>query len=115
MLQEAERAYENADKQLAKAYRFECLAYNARLFGGGPDKPSPSIAKAIKGGVPLLEIQCDLCSHTDMIDLSECIWPREYAIHTLAVKLYCRSCKKEHLMKRRPLLIGLLMREEPKD
>lgn len=41
---EAEAAYAAADWQLADAHRFDCLAWSARLFIGGPDAPSPTIA-----------------------------------------------------------------------
>ena len=42
-VREAEAAYAAADRQLADARRFDCLAWSARLFSG-PDEPSPSVA-----------------------------------------------------------------------
>jgi hypothetical protein len=35
------------------------------------------IANALHGDVPLLEAQCRHCSHGEVIDLAEVIWPRE--------------------------------------
>ena len=48
-VREAEAAYAAADRQLADARRFDCLAWSARLFIGGPDEPSPSVAAALHG------------------------------------------------------------------
>ena len=63
LVREAEAAHAAADRQLADAHRFHCLAWSARLFIGGPDEPSPSIADALHGDVPLLEAQCRHCNH----------------------------------------------------
>ena len=111
---EAEAAHAAADRQLAEAHRLDCLAYNARLFVGGPDEPSPTIAQALHGNVPLLEVQCRTCNHAQMIDLADAVWPRTRPIHTLAAKMFCQRCQKDYGRKRRPALTALLMRDEPK-
>jgi hypothetical protein len=106
-------AYEAADRALARAHRLHCLAWSARLFIGGPDEPLPSIADALHGDVPLLQVQCRHCNHGDLVDLALVIWPREKPIHTLAPKLYCRQRLETYGRKRRPPLTGLRMRDEP--
>jgi hypothetical protein len=83
LVREAEAAYAAADRQLADGHRFDCLAWSARLFIGGPDEPSPTIAEALHGGVPLLEAQCRHCSHGEPGDLALVVWPRDRQIHTL--------------------------------
>jgi hypothetical protein len=105
----AGEAYEAADRMLAEAHRLHCLAWSARLFMGGPDDPSPSIADAIHGGVTMIEVQCRHCNHGDIVDLALVIWPREKPIHTIAPKLYCRKCRETYGRKRRPALTGLRM------
>src|ERR1700761_8414898 len=89
-------AYEAADRALAKAHRMHCLAWSARLFIGGPDEPSPSIADALHGDVPLLEVQCRHCNHGEVVDLVLVIWPRDRPIHTLGPKLYCQKCQETY-------------------
>jgi hypothetical protein len=89
---EAGLAYEEADRALAKAHRLHCQAWGARLFIGGRDDPSPSIADALHGDVPLLEVQCRHCNHGEVIDLALVIWPRERPIRTLQKVLFCRPC-----------------------
>jgi hypothetical protein len=113
LAEETGRAYEAADHALAKAHRLHCLTWSATLFIGGPDDPSPSIADALHGGVPLLEVQCRHCNHGDIVDLALVIWPREKPIHTIAPKLYCRRCMETYRRKRRPALMGLRIRDEP--
>jgi hypothetical protein len=110
---EAGDAYEAADRALAKAHRLHCLAWSARLFIGGPDQPSPSIADALHGGVELLEVQCRYCNHGDIIDLSLVVWPRDRPIHILQRALYCRRCQETYGKKRRPALTGLRVRDDP--
>jgi hypothetical protein len=112
LVREAEAAFAAADRQLADAHRFDCLAWSARLFIGGPDAPSPTIADALHGDVPLLEAQCRHCSHGEVVDLAEVIWPRERQIHTLQRALYCRRCQAEYGTQRRPALVGLRMRDK---
>jgi hypothetical protein len=110
---EAEAAHQAADRALAEAHRLDCAAWSALQFIGGAEDPSPSIATAIHGGCELLEVQCRHCNHTDLVDLTEVIWPREKPVHTLKVLLYCGRCRTEHGTKRRPDLVGLRVRPEP--
>jgi hypothetical protein len=123
-LRKAEREYERltkevaaahaaADCALAEAHRLDCELWSTRLFLGGPDHPSPTIADALHGGYELLEVQCRHCNHTQTVDLSLVIWPRERPIHTLRRVLYCAKCIKRSERKRRPDLIGLRVRKEP--
>ena len=58
LTREAEAAHAAADRALAEAHRLDCELWSARLFLGGPDQPSPSIADVLHGGYELLEVQC---------------------------------------------------------
>ena len=60
-----------------------------------------------------VEVQCRHCSHGEVVDFAEVIWPRERPIHTLRRALYCRLCQAEYGRKRRPALVGLRMRNAP--
>ena len=109
----AEAAHAAADRALAEAHRLDCELWSTRLFIGGPDQPSPSIAHALHGGYELLEVQCRHCNHTQTVDLALVIWPRERPVHTIRRALYCAKFEKGHGKKRRPDLIGLRPRKEP--
>src|SRR6201995_3744565 len=103
----AGEAYKAADRALAEAHHLHCLAWSARLFIGGPDDPSPKIADALHGGVPMLEVQCRHCNHGEVVDLELVVWPRTRPIHTIQRALYCRKCEATYGKKRRPALTGL--------
>lgn len=107
----ATAAHEPADRALANAHRLDCEVWSTRQFIGGPDEPSPAIAAALHGGCELLEVQCRHCKHTQTVDLTEVIWPRERPVHTLRKALYCQRCMKEDGRKRRPDLLALRARE----
>jgi hypothetical protein len=77
------------------------------------DEPSPSIADALHGGFPMLEVQCRHCNHTQVVDLTLVIQPRQRPVHTLRRVLFCAKCAKRSEQKRRPDLIGL--RPRPSD
>jgi len=109
LIREAEAAGKAADLALAEVHRLECEIWSTRLFLGGNDEPSPSIADALHGGYELLEVQCRHCNHTQMVDLALVIWPR----HTLRRVLFCAKCAKRSERKRRPDLISLRVRKEP--
>jgi hypothetical protein len=109
----ATAAHAAADRELARAHRFDCKAWSAPQFIGGPEDPSPSIVDAIHGGCELLEVQCRHCNHADMVDLTELIWPREKPVHSLRGLLYCTPCRRHYGKKRRPDLVGLRMRDIP--
>ena len=113
LLREAEAAHDAADRALAEAHRLDCELWTTRLFLGGPDHPSPSIADSLHGGHELLEVQCRHCNHTQTVDLALVIWPRERPVHMIRRALYCAKCEKGHGKKRRPDLISLRMRNEP--
>jgi hypothetical protein len=113
LAKDAAAAREAADRQLAEAHRLDCELWSTRLFLGGDDQPSPTIADAIHGGHPMLEVQCRHCNHTDTIDLVEVVWPRSRPVHTLRRALFCAKCRKRSDRKRRPDLIGLRPRKEP--
>lgn len=110
---DAEAAHAAADRLLAEAHRLDCEAWSALQFIGGAENPSPSIAAAIHGGHPLLEVQCRHCNHSDVVDLALVIWPREKEVASLRQALFCRRCQATYGSKRRPDLVGLRRRDEP--
>jgi hypothetical protein len=65
LLREAEASNKAADLALTEVHRLACEIWTTRQFLGGPDEPSPSIADALHGGFPMLEVQCRHSNHTD--------------------------------------------------
>jgi hypothetical protein len=110
---DAAAAHEAADIALARAHALDCVAWSALQFIGGPEDPSPAIAAAIHGGHELLEVKCRHCNHSELVDLTELIWPREKPVHTLKGVLFCQPCRSTYGRKRRPDLLGLRRREKP--
>ena len=110
LVRQTEDAFRAADDQLRRAHFLSCEEWNARQFIGGPADPSPTIADAIHGGVEMLEVRCKRCGHTDLVDLTLVVWPRDNQVHTLERALGCRPCKSEGRKKSRPELIALQTR-----
>ncbi|WP_051310737.1 hypothetical protein [Bradyrhizobium sp. Cp5.3] len=106
-MREAAEAHEAADRMLAKAHALDCIAWTTRQFIGGDEDPSPTIADAIHGRYSLLEVRCRHCRHTEIIDLTLVVWPRERPVHTIRRALYCGPCQRTAGRKHRPELIGL--------
>jgi hypothetical protein len=102
-----EAAYGAAREHLRSAHRLQCEEWNARLFLGGDEAPSPAIADAIDAGATLLEVKCNACRSTRQVDLRHVIWPRKNQVHTLRPKLFCEPCKVTTGRKMRPMLVGL--------
>ncbi|MGA2999620.1 hypothetical protein [Bradyrhizobium sp.] len=113
LTKEVAAAHGAADLALAEAHRLDCELSSTRLFLGGQDQPSPSIADALHGGYELLEVQRHHCNHAQTVDLALVIWPRERPVHTIRRALYCAKCEKGHGKKRRPDLIGLRLGKVP--
>lgn len=107
LVKKVEAAYVTAGERLRLAHRLECEEWNARLFLGGGDAPSPAIADAIDAGATRLEVKCNACGATRQVDLGLVIWPRKYQVHTLRPKLFCKPCKATTGRKVRPMLVGL--------
>lgn len=103
-------AFAAADAQLRQAHFLSCEEWNTRQFIGGPADPSPTIAEAIHGGVEMLEARCRRCGHTELVDMTLVIWPRDNQVHTLERALACRPCKQELRPKSRPELVALRTR-----
>jgi hypothetical protein len=107
LVKKVQAAYSAAEEHLRLAHRLECEEWNARLFLGGDETPSPTIAAAIDASASLLEVKCNACRTTSRIDLADVIWPRRNQVHTLRPKLFCEPCKVTTGRKVRPALIGL--------
>ena len=78
-----------ADADLVTAYRLFCEEWSARQFIGGDAAPSPTIANALHGGCVLMEVRCNKCGHSDHVDLTDEVWPRDKVVHTLERALGC--------------------------
>lgn len=109
---QAAEAREEAAAAMRRANRMECDAWNARIFLGGEEEPSPTIAEAINAGAELLEVKCPRCGHADRVDLTEVIWPREKPVSTLRQALACRPCRETERRTSRPMLVALLGRPQ---
>ncbi|WP_051026562.1 hypothetical protein [Bradyrhizobium cosmicum] len=113
LLDEAARAHAAADVARASAYALDCAAWNTALFIGELDHASPTIAAALAGGYPLLEVRCDHCKHTEIIDLALVVQPRDRQVALMRSYLYCSRCQRTLGKKRRPDLIGLRPAVDP--
>ncbi|UPK31242.1 hypothetical protein [Bradyrhizobium sp. 195] len=107
LVEQAITARAAADAARAQAYALDCAAWNTAPFIGELDHASPTIAAAIAGGLPLLEVRCDHCKHTEMIDLALVVQPRDRQVALMRGYLYCSPCQRTLGKKRRPDLIGL--------
>jgi hypothetical protein len=107
LVKKIEAVHRAAEDHLRVAHRLECEEWNARLFLGGDESPSPAIDDAIDAGATILEVKCNACRGTRQVDLSHVIWPRKYQVHTLRSKLFCEPCKATTGRKVRPMLVGL--------
>jgi len=107
LLEDAAAAHAAADSARATAFALDCQAWNTSLFIGELDHASPTIAAAIAGGFPLLEVRCEHCKHTEMIDLALVVQPRDRQVALMRSFLYCSPCQRKLGRKRRPDLIGL--------
>ncbi|MCP3392331.1 hypothetical protein NLM27_26640 [Bradyrhizobium sp. CCGB12] len=107
LIEEAATTHAAADAARAKAYALDCGAWNTALFVGELDHTSPTIAAAIAGGFPLLEVRCEHCKHTEMIDLALVVQPRDRQVALMRNYLYCGPCQRTLGKKRRPDLMGL--------
>lgn len=103
----------NVAASYAAAHLLACEEWNARLFLGGDEYPSPQIQHAIDCGCSLLEVRCPHCRATRHVNLIEVIWPRDKPVHTLRGVLYCQPCRTATRRKARPQLIALCMPEPP--
>lgn len=109
---EVDTAFRIAAEHLRAAHVLSCREWNARQFIGGDAAPSPTIAAAIDAGYELLEVACRKCSHTELVDLAQVIWPRANQVHTLEKALRCQRCKQLE-RRSRANLVALRMRPEP--
>lgn len=107
LIEQAAAAHAAADDARARAYALDCAAWNTALFIGELDHASPTIAAAIAGGFPLLEVRCEHCRHTEMIDLALVVQPRDRQVALMRNFLYCSPCQRILGKKRRPNLVGL--------
>ncbi|MBR0739660.1 hypothetical protein JQ581_22255 [Bradyrhizobium liaoningense] len=107
LMERAAAAHAAADAALARAYALDCATWNTALFIGELDHVSPTIAAAIAGGFSLLEVRCEHCKHTEMIDLALVVQPRDRQVALMRNFLYCGPCQRTLGKKRRPNLVGL--------
>lgn len=113
LVEQAATAHAAADAARATAFALDCAAWNTALFIGELDHASPTIKAAIAGGFPLLEVRCEHCKHTEMIDLALVVQPRDRQVALMRNFLYCSPCQQKLGRKRRPDLIGLRPTPDP--
>ncbi|MGY3581440.1 phage FluMu protein Com [Bradyrhizobium sp. USDA 4341] len=92
----AESAKRESAEKLKESHAETCRAWNYRMLGyGGPAQPSPTIAEAVSGGFPYLEVKCRRCATLGLIDLSVVNDVRRSPgtpIWKLEASLRCRHC-----------------------
>jgi hypothetical protein len=70
----AERSEEKrrvGEALIREADNLACQSWNEKMWSdGGPAQPSPTIAQAINGGFPWLEVKCSRCRTPSSIDLA---------------------------------------------
>ncbi|WP_146207724.1 hypothetical protein [Bradyrhizobium sp. SUTN9-2] len=113
LLEQSATAHAAADAARAKAYALDCAAWNTALFIGELDHAFPTIAAALAGGFPLLEVRCEYCKHTERIDLALVVQPRDRQVALMRSYLYCSPCQRTLGKKRRPDLVGLRPAGDP--
>jgi len=114
LLEDAATAHAAADAARATAYALDCQAWNTGLFIGELDQASPTIAAAIAGGFALIEVRCEHCKHTEVIDLALVVQPRDRQVALMRNYLFCGPCQRKLGKKRRPDLIGLRPPPDPR-
>ncbi|GAA3849601.1 hypothetical protein GCM10022626_19920 [[Pseudomonas] carboxydohydrogena] len=112
-IREADGAYsvnkEKAVRARSEAARFECEAWHAQIFQGGPMYPSPTMADAILAGFTGAELQCKRCNTTKTIDLAAIKRPPNMPIAALDdTGITCKVCGPQR-WKLRARLLGLRM------
>jgi hypothetical protein len=104
-----------AEAKIREADRLECEAWNAIVWAGGPAMPSPgepqaepTIAKAINGGLDLLEA-CNRCDRVSLVALRALKQPPETPVWKLEAALYCEPCSegRHYSRRQRAHIVGL--------
>jgi hypothetical protein len=94
----AERSREKrrvGETLIREADNLACQSWNEKMWSdGGPAQPSPTIAQAINGGFPWLEVKCSRCRTPRSVDLAAISRPADTPVHLLEGRLDCRKCKK---------------------
>jgi hypothetical protein len=92
--EQAARADAAADAARAQAYALDCAAWKTALLSGEIDHASPTIAAALAGGFSLLEVRCEHCKHTEIIDLALVVQPRDRQVALMRNFVYCGLCQR---------------------
>lgn len=80
---------------IREADKLACEAWNEKMWcDGGPAQPSPTIAQAINGGYPWLEVKCSRCHQPRSVDLRTIQRRPETPIWKLEGKAICYACEK---------------------
>ncbi|AEI03511.1 hypothetical protein OCA5_c23920 [Afipia carboxidovorans OM5] len=112
-IREADHAYSvnklKAAEARSAAARFECDAWHAQIFQGGPMYPSPTMEDAITAGYTGVDLQCKQCGTTKTIDLAAIRRPPDMPIASLDdTGISCKTCGPQR-WKLRARLLGLRM------
>jgi hypothetical protein len=83
------------EAMIQQADKLLCESWNERMWSDGePIDPSPTIAQAVSGGFPWLEIRCARCKTPSDVDLAAMKHPPTTFVHDLASRLRCDKCAK---------------------
>ena len=91
-----------AEAIIREADRFECEAWSALMWAGGPAMPSPgetqadpTIGMALNCDYDLLEVRCNRCERISLVALRAIERPLDTPIWKLEPSLFCEPCSKD--------------------
>ena len=95
LAEQSEQKRRVGEALIREADNLACQSWNEKMWSdGGPIDPSPTVARAINGGYPWLEIECSRCKTPSDVDLAAMKHPPTTFVHDLASRLRCRKCAK---------------------
>jgi putative SOS response-associated peptidase YedK len=87
---DAERAAQAAQ---SRADSLSIIAWNERMWIGGPAQPSPTIGMAIEQGYRYLRVRCSCCRTLAWVELKKIRRAPETPVWKLEGGLYCSLCR----------------------
>jgi len=112
----AQRARSAARDHDRLADLYECEAWNAQIFQGGPLLPSPTLGQALNAGCDL-EIECRGCGAVRAVDLTIVRRPKTFLLANFEGQaLACTTCRSDGRARRwkpRGRVVGMVKRRPP--
>lgn len=102
----------NARERVAAAKReaeaAACEVWSAQMEGfGGPARPSPTIAQAIRSGYKFLELKCRRCHHRGSVDLGQLRRHADTELWRLEDSFSCDRCRANKLWRAKAYMVKL--------